>query len=434
MKQPMQSPLQKLSFWLLLFISVGTPGLLVQDMTGITVAHGLFNINNLWRIFVYFVAGAGFLLAFLLTSARSPHYRVSGVCFTGLQWVFWLNFFFLITYPFASISYTSTTHIETFYRFAEWVMVALFAVFAFPAPQSADDYYQLKRIFIRFGKLFTFFVSFSVILVALVKPELAYFPSPGGPGQLGGFFVHPNKLSLICAAGVLFFGLFGKTWPERLWIPVFIAVAYFSESRIGLLVTLSCFALVLVSAGRGAGKLVRLFFMSITALLGLLVLLSSISALTDISFLARGMSLADIVSLNNRTVVWESCIRLFLESPLLGWGYIDGPLLIADYMTQTWWKARHAQNDLLNAIVSGGALPGFFVLYIYSVLIMRTLPRALSGDIHTLLFGLMVICFIHSVVEIVIISHVTLASILLVMTYRYLAVTRPWLRADMARP
>lgn len=220
-------------------------------------------------------------------------------------------------------------------------------------------------------------IAFPVLLAALLAVTLPQMAFQGG--ETSGFrlqtpFSHSNVLGIL-AAMLFFFLLEVKVKWRVLCLLLSFAVLVASYSRgawIGFTLALLAWMVVRVPSGitRYVAVIVAAFFIG-AGWLGRDDVLDAASVV-----LSRNKANAeDVKSASERTVVWKFAARLVRESPWMGHGYVAGPKKLSDLMAMdtvgTYFRARHAHNDFIQAQISGGVIAtGLSVLLYLSALVM----------------------------------------------------------------
>jgi O-antigen ligase len=209
-----------------------------------------------------------------------------------------------------------------------------------------------------------------IVCVMVVVVYLVLFPSTvisigdlGRRMQLGGAAVHPNRLGFVGAIGILIFGLFTNSLRDRLMFVVCVCLVALAGSRIGWLMGVTAILLVLFDKFHATVRLLLGVAMGIAGA-GLLSVLIFVDP-----FLLLDTNDRYWLTLNGRTDVWWTVLRMFDLSPYIGWGFFLGPKNIGAILSQPWWSATNAQSDLLGAIVSGGYIGlGFYLLFVFAMI------------------------------------------------------------------
>lgn len=147
-----------------------------------------------------------------------------------------------------------------------------------------------------------------------------------------------------------------------------------SQSKTMLVATVSTIALMLVYRGFRARKTLR---GAVIVGLGSTSLFTVAFATANISLLARWLE--KDVTLTGRTVLWDNLWPVFLERPLLGFGYsaaFDGYFSpIHEVWIQNRWNPTHAHNALLHTGLELGVIGVLVTLFIFG----RALGRAVTA-------------------------------------------------------
>lgn len=331
----------------------------VVDNTGQARSSNLFGINNVTRL-VYVV-----ILIFLIS-----HYAYnSGVRFfkkASLAWLF-VYILALVSIFVANWPNIGVTQIKSIYSVLEWLVfiaVAAVVVDCCERGWSQNVYYGVSY----FVGVLCLLICANVLIISFVNPNIAYFPGPAP--SLGGFLIHPNRISVLCALGMSAV-FFNDVFKRKILIAAFfLIVAYLSGSRSGLILSIFSFACGMVFL---FGKSTRVFIY-VFGLIILVVASYYFYFLTSQSYNVTVNS-RELNDLNGRDAVWQAAKFMIFERPIFGWGWYEGPARIGEFVSQRWWFARNAQNDVLNFVVASGVFTGGLVFMIY----LTTLYRSFSS-------------------------------------------------------
>lgn len=369
-------------------ISAGVPGLLAFDSTGLTRAHGLFNVSSLWRLGVFgttaLVVAVLFLLWNTLAFSRRPQ---AGTGFTGLA----LYAAFLGWIAFTSaLALNGGDYGLAYYRMFEWVLTAV-VVWGFLAVEPGS---QVRRL-----ELLVRAVSLTALLVIvamwIVVPSVAHAQSSGPLDLrlgLGGSAFHPNQLAVVLGLGAIYWWATGKG-PVRYAIALaMFACCVLTGSRSGIVGCAGACVAFAVLGIRG-----RTWIDQFVLRAGVVVLVCAfvLLLLPEILQLMSRESADDLRTLNSRTNVWQAALALTERSPWIGHGFILGPRLIGTSFQFGWWLPTNAQNDVLNAAVAGGIPAAIVLSAIYVTLALRAFrarkhhPLLSVSAIPVVAFGLL---------------------------------------------
>lgn len=338
-------------------------GITASDNTGVARNASVFEASNIYRVAVFAVisAFAARLILFTRTSlwqnGSASLYSVYGAA--------------AIASLVAGSSDFTLRDLRVYYSLFEWLIFILVGCVLFCSP-------KLKGIEARLELLRVFLVSLStttcliVIAIAFVSPELAFFPRTDL--SLGGFVIHPNKLSVVCALGIA--GWLANR-RSRLRLPVallLLAIAALTGSTSGTALSILAFAHGLINLAPRSWN-VPLYM--VVALAVIAVIAVGLGGAVDFASLARA---GDLTNLNGRDAVWRATFYMLSERPWAGWGWLDGPALIGHFTGQDWWFSRNAQNDVLNFAVSGGLITGAIALFIYMRILVLSILLEFSPE------------------------------------------------------
>jgi O-antigen ligase len=234
------------------------------------------------------------------------------------------------------------------------------------------------------------------------------------------FALHPITAAAYAGTAALCLvaeGLFAQgAWRRRLlglplWLPLIplLLVLLATRSR-GALVA---FLVTLVALGLrryvnpwlvGLVSYSALVLTAIVLGLGLSLSASTQQLLDDASplgtFLMRGQAIDEFFSLTGRTELWQQVYGLFLERPLLGYGYIASRSLLLKVLP---W-AGEAHNALAESLLDVGVLGTVLLWYALISAMLSSLfqtPRASGMGVwqHASTFGALFFLLLHSLVD-----------------------------------
>jgi exopolysaccharide production protein ExoQ len=210
-------------------------------------------------------------------------------------------------------------------------------------------------------------LTVSAVVMYFVAPSLVVSQMEGGKIlRLAGLTGSPNNLGRVAAISLilLFFAVRqGKFafWRPDLWIlaAAGLICLHLSWSRTSAVAL--CFALVAVVLRR---RLAVLFIFSIASLLALMAAL-----LIDVDWnaLARVMSrrgsIEELTTATGRTAIWEYSWRMFLQNPLIGYGFgATKQLIPSGFYDHFGWTTISTHNMALQALVTTGLVGGALML------------------------------------------------------------------------
>jgi hypothetical protein len=202
-----------------------------------------------------------------------------------------------------------------------------------------------------FVALLTMLLAFTVLGVSYPDRALSELHFTGGL-RLGGTIISPTALAGVAGLAAL------------------LSLIDFIETRkrLSLFVLLLTGAVMAATMGRGAimATLVTSLFVCALRRRTIVVLAgASAAAIIFLAFPSLGVASYDTVtrqqtfeemmSLTGRVPLWEASLSMFIERPMLGWGYVSGSRVgLASYFTQ--WAALDAHNALLQVLLTLGLL------------------------------------------------------------------------------
>ena len=377
---PRQYPLL---YWTALIYLVGVPNFLHFDVTGRTHTQGIFNLTSICQIAIAIISA--YVLSITLLLERRP--AVARKLGLGLSlWIPLLLLFVLATL------YSPTDRIISLYRLGEWVIAfGLIRALYSRSPTAEATPLLIQMI----GRVSWIWICI-VWTVLPVLPSQAYGTSDELASkipQLGGQLISPSYLATLSIAA-FFYALF--FFPKGLFrvagCLLCAATIFLAHTRIE---QISLLFLILVYCLFFSSKLLRV--LTITCFV---IAVPVIVALRDIFLLyfSRGQALKTLLTLNDRTFVWQAAIEAGRERPILGYGFLAGARnAIRDHWHYTNWLPPHAHNEYLQAFLSGGAIAVFLVVLIYARGLWLSMTNCRRGPHFVLLFFLMLLLTIRSI-------------------------------------
>lgn len=333
-------------------------GVEVVDKTGLTHTH-LLSANKILRILWFFVV---VLVFFSVTKLRSK------VTVTqGFKW--WLCLFLILT---ISVLVNTPQSIVAWYRVFE-TMVALAAIVL--VTYKALEYGEKPEIILLRTMFLVATMALFVVLVYLViDKEMVWVKETQGRTRLGGYVYSPNMLGAFMSFGIASaLALLKRVRSNPLKIVFyivssaaffFILVATGSRTSLALLVIfISIYFFIYIN--RKYEPLERIVVFLILVILGLcffIFLYMNIIALVE--FVGKGQDpFKEILTLNNRTVVFSTALDGLIENPFSGVGYVVGvENYYADNFPQRFWLPPHTHNGVFEILMALGGISGSIVL------------------------------------------------------------------------
>lgn len=180
---------------------------------------------------------------------------------------------------------------------------------------------------------------------------------------LGGNIIHVHSLAMLCL--VLLNCLFWKKTKSVFTFPLILTTVLAilaTLSRTGFIILLIIFPLWIFLKKRSLAKNISIYFFAVCSF-GLLLFFY----FDDImQVFMRGASSQDILSGSNRTYIFSSGIRNFLQSPLLGFGF-DNLSFEGDYLyINSAYTRSSLHNQFLYVLVSTGII-GMIVFIMFLI-------------------------------------------------------------------
>lgn len=232
------------------------------------------------------------------------------------------------------------------------------------------------------------------------------------------FALHPIVTAAYAGTAALFLaaeGLFAPgAWRRRLvglplWLlltpPVLVLIATYARGAlIAFIVTLVVLGLRRYVNPWVAG-LVSYGVLVLAAMsLGLGFLTSSTQQVLGegtplMTFFSRGQPVDELLSLNGRTELWQQVYALFLERPLIGYGYIASRSMLLKVLPWAGEAHNALAETLLDVGVIGTVLVWFaFISALLSSLLHTLRMSGIGGWQHASIFGALLFLLVHSLV------------------------------------
>lgn len=370
----------------------------VGDQTGQVRSSDLFGLNNITRL-IFFFSITIMLIAY--------YYNYSG-SFLRIISKKWLLVYFIALISILAVSWPDlgSNQVKSSYGSFEWILFVAFAGFLCHAflLYNREDLFQGAALFLSMTSLLT---SLNIFLIAIIYPRVAYFPE--AQWSLGGFLLHPNRLSILCAIGIASIFYSNSIVRKILFSAFLLIIAAMTGSRSGTLLSLFAF---ICGFSFQFGKISRYYLYALSGLALILIIYYLFS--TGSSSINVRVNARELNDLNGRDAVWQAAKFMILEKPIFGWGWYEGPSRIGEFVGQRWWFARNAQNDILNFAVASGIVNAMIVLYIYVKCLVAGLS-SVSQDGKVYIFTVVFVIFCSSLVEPVASSLSNIVGITLIL-------------------
>jgi O-antigen ligase len=368
-----------LLYWVTIVYIVGLPNFLQFDTTGRTHDFGLFNVTSISRIALTLLTA--YVLVVNLALGRGPIFprkvKISiGVWISLLAWCTIAT----ILQPASRLSPSLPTDLPlSFFRLGEWVL-AFVLFLALYTREPAEDATALIVELI--GRC-------SWIIILMVWVALPLFPhviyasdEPGSPAALGGVFIIPGLLAFeSCLA--FFYSLFFFRPGLHKWSACFFALTTLEMTRsrtsvVSFIVSFSSYAIFY-----SRKSLLRWATIGLVLVSGLILMQFRDSVMT---YIEKGQSAAEITSLDGRTEVWQASMSAIRSRPMLGYGFVIGARnAIKDNWIYAHWIPPSAHSEFVQALLVGGIPACAMVLYVYIVILWRSLHSARDGALELFL-------------------------------------------------
>lgn len=344
-------------FWALV---VNLPVFIAFDQTGLT-RMDMFNPQSIGRIILFVMIGLTFLISRFGSKSRLPDAPSTSILLfypvLGLVW-------YVLSAP-ASVS-RLVDMVLLLFRATEWMLLMLIVVALI---RDLESKYRGSFTASPLHRTFPIIVFLIVItfVVFPLFPRSIYQVGQAGIGRIGNSFAHPNVLGIIAGMGI-FYAMEFRIKYYRVFSIACLALLVGSYSRAawaGFAVAAVVFVVMRVRPGiRRIIAGISLSILLIVGYVGQDLVLSSVSAIAT-----RGKSHEELTSASERTTVWRAARVLIAESPWVGHGYIIGPKKLNDVMASgvsaSYFRANHAHNEIMQALVSGGVVAAFLTALIW---------------------------------------------------------------------
>ncbi len=407
---------------LLVIATVGVPGFVKFDSSGLTQDHGLINAQSIARMVVYSIIGFIFVSLLLFRPPKSLRPQTPVNHFWAIGLLAYYVIFLIIS---AGVLPTRGIAIAS-YRVVEWVMLISLCWYYYHTLQSSSA--GLNRVSDEFIHCLRWITSLPVwiVLVGLIFfPDLAYsFSSETGTYRFGGYLFYPNGLGVLCGIGSVLFWILPRNRVDRLWSIAlfgFMILTYSRGAMVGFVMFLLYYNLIFCSFVRKISAVFVLLVVFIIFVSG-----SASDYFNDAATVAsRGENIATTSTLNGRTEVWETSLKIIADSPWVGQGYIQGPKKIKEYFMQKWWAPSHAHNDLLNAAIAGGIGMAAFTLFIYILLAFKNFRLKRPARIKAVTGAVLIQCIAYSLLTPALSTHAHGIGITLIVLTGFLFAQPP---------
>lgn len=359
-----------LRYWMLVAYAVGIPNFVKFDETGRTHKAGLFNLTSVATIVLVLTISAVLLVITALSRSRLIARRLDACGWVWFALLCNLAVSTILGPPNRLAPDSHTDLFASLFRLFSWAVgfLLLASVYSREPRESALD------LTVRLIGTATWINIFLIWFFLPIYPSQV-FAVPGdataSDPRLGGLMIHPLGLAMYAAVGffyALFFWRGWKRWGACALALVTLVLTYARSGEVSFLIVLLLYLFVL---SRRTGHRWS----------GMLLLLAGAGAAVFLQdrisvYFARGHGLENVVTLSERTYVWQAALRAFKERPFLGYGFMNGVKnALRDQWTFQHWIPPECHNELLQALVSGGISAGVLVLYLQ----LQTVWKALGS-------------------------------------------------------
>ncbi len=405
-----------LRYWMTVVYAVGLPNFVKFDSSNLTHNAGLFNLTSIGAMLLSF--SVAFLLLGMHLLNRQPLLLRPLRCDAPL-WMALLCIMSVTTLLGPGNRLAPGSHTDflvSVYRMFEWVVafVLLQSLYTREPQASARD------LVVRLLGTVCWTNILLVWCMLPIMPSYVYAESGDtaeATHRLGGSLIHPIGLGLYAEIGFFYALLFTSGWRRYAGSALAVLTLFLTYARAeeGAFV-LTFFLYMLFLSRRAAWKAAG------AAILLLVVLGGALFSERILDYAGRGHGLSNVVTLSERTYVWEAAERAFVKRPWIGYGYINGP---KNALREEWrfahWIPPHCHNELLQSLVSGGIGAGALVLLLYLRTLWRAARKARASTQHAFLFLVFLQLTILSFGESVLTNPISRSGALLLIAFMGIA-------------
>jgi O-antigen ligase len=314
----------------------------------------------------------------------------------AISWKFGLSPLLYVAYlALGLVSFWWSTNVG--YSSLQWFMDFESLVFAFFFIQCfilLDGYFPDSGIKLYHVTGNAVFLMILVFLVGMyINPDDFYRLTHGGEeARLGGFFMNPNELGMLCAVGIscLIFNLYRNH--RKVWTII----------KVGLLL----WALVLTgSRSSTIGALLIAFFhirQSSNTKLKLAMYASSFLAvpvaIEKIMIKENGGGLDEVMSMTGRLPFWEALLTEGLpKEPFFGFGFMR--IAYKDYFQGVHTYAGQMTHNTFIQVLMNLGFVGFTIVLFQLVFAIRGFIKTIDQEKRLMFFGMMIPLLINSFTE-----------------------------------
>jgi exopolysaccharide production protein ExoQ len=283
------------------------------------------------------------------------------------------------------------------YSALQWFMDAQSLFFALLFIQC---FILLDRYFSGSGIRFYAITGNAIFLMILIfvvgmftAPDEFYRMTHGGEeARLGGYFMNPNELGMLCALGVscLLFDLYGKT--NKVWTIIKVLVLVYAlimtgsrSSTIGLLL------IFFFHIRRSDNKKLKIA-MYVGAILAVPV------AIEKIMIKEGGGGLDEVMSMTGRLPFWEALLTEGLpKEPFFGFGFMR--IAYKDYFQGVHTYAGQMTHNTFIQVLMNLGFVGFTIVLFQLVFAIRGFIKTIDQEKRLMFFGMMIPLLINSFTE-----------------------------------
>ena len=353
---------------LLLLFSFGSPGLLAYDTNNLNLVSG-FNIDKVIEtaVFTFTVFALGMFYLIENKNIRAKIFSFELFSYSFFLLTLYLFYLLTVTHQVSTVQY-----LEISFRIFEWIICILLAQSTVVSLLKISDYAERMDLLRRY----TFIFCLTPILMAtcgfILGIESSLFRYNTGTFRFGGQFFNPIYLSYfsILCIGIMISEKKLNIIRILLIMSLFIVI-YFTKTRQSLFTVITFIGLIAIASKITNSKnllgRVTLIFLTISAVLTVLFF-------ADLIFMyaARNGDITELLTLNNRTILWQSFTT---NTKITFWG--DGFIISGQQFGEKvlhitgHWKPTHPHNELMNLYLSGGILGSLIGILIYGKMLIN---------------------------------------------------------------
>lgn len=414
-------------YWSMVVSATSLPNFVKFDNTGLTHTTSAFNISTVLGLLLAIVPI--FLLGAMAVMNRQ-RLMLNKIDYCKWLWLALAVNLTISTLLMGPNKLMPGKHLQdiviSLYRIFGWVlgMTLIVSVYSREPKQTATD------MIVRIVGICCWFNILIVWLILPVAPSLAYnadADSPESAARLGGILISPIGLGVYAGIGFFYALLFLR---GRLRVGgcclafLTLVLTYARTQQLSFILLLAGYLLVI------SRRPIYRWGATLLLLLGLAA--GTVFSGEIINYEGRGNGVHNILTLSERTYVWDACFKAFWLKPYLGYGVGKGVAnAIRDQWTFTHWIPPEAHNEFIQALVSGGVLACALVLYLYGQTIWKGFRIYRNGPKEVFLLLVFLQVTFMSIGESIITVGYGRASSLFILSFFGINASYPRVRAAL---